>query len=58
MTISLPGATTGPARKAPPGGPDPSPTTDEPDQAADPAILDRLDRWRAGERAGEQGATA
>src|SRR5262249_13476785 len=41
MTISLPAA---------------EPATDGPDQAADPAILDRLDNWRAVDHAGEQEA--
>ena len=43
MTLSLPAA---------------EPTTDGPSQAADPAILDRIDNWRVGEQTGGQGAHA
>jgi hypothetical protein len=41
MTISLPVA---------------EPAAHRSSQAADPAILDRLDHWRTAERAGEPGA--
>jgi two-component system sensor histidine kinase KdpD len=43
MTLSLPAA---------------RPETSGPGQAADPAILDRIDHWRVGEQPGEQGAHA
>jgi hypothetical protein len=41
MTISLPVA---------------EPAADRPDEAADPAILNRVDHWRVGDNAGEREA--